>query len=228
MNIPPFSMTWRTASAAIAPNATTLSLRRQWQSSGKSGQIECRLVTAAFVPRRCRSRRSSAVSNPTPPGRRGDSSTGWAAGFGSAVSLAASNNTRPAGWTAKCGATAPFALIIPVPAVAGCRLPPLLPLAVSNNTRPASWAAKYGATAPFAVIVPVAGSHRYLLASWSPAPGPCSRRCLSPIVYRNSVLYVSRFSEMRLTSTGTFQNRACFDQKQQKGGGLRAQKRKKR
>jgi len=32
------------------------------------------------------------------------------------LSLAARNNTRPASWAAKCGASAPFAIIVPVPA----------------------------------------------------------------------------------------------------------------
>jgi len=74
---------------------------------------------------------------------------------------------------------------------------------------------------------------RRLSTSCSPVPGPCSRlhdlyRCALGAREMFHGVNVSRVSEMRLTSTGTCQNRACFDQKQKKGGGLRAQKRKKR
>jgi len=73
-------------------------------SSGQASQIECRRLAVAFVPHRCVSWRSFPVANPTRPGRRG--------------AFRRACNTRPASWAAKCGAPAPFAVIVPV---AGCR-----------------------------------------------------------------------------------------------------------
>jgi len=67
---PPLSMTWRTAPPAVGPDPSTLSLLRQWQSSGKSRRLNAgclRLplcLTVAFLGGHPRSRTTRTARMP--------------------------------------------------------------------------------------------------------------------------------------------------------------------
>jgi len=102
-------------------------------------------------------------------------------------------NTRPASWAAKCCSASPFAVLFP-----GSR--PFRRLSPSRSLVPVP-AFAFMNVFLIPPRFPVAGSRRCLLPSWSPVPGPRSRRscCRTPfpvpaVTFRTLSIGIVRFT----------------------------------